>query len=151
LHIDIDGVDYWIWEALGEFIRPDILIIEYNSIFGIERSITVPYKEEFYRMKEHFSGLYAGASLKALVSLGKKLGYTFVGSNSAGNNAYFVSNEKHNIDIPSPSLEEGYVLSKFRESRNKEGKLTFVSGKDRLKLIKGLPVYNTETNSIEPL
>ena len=90
LHIDIDGMDYWIWEELSKTLLPDIVILEYNSVFGKERNITVPYSSEFERFKEHHSGLYAGASLGALVSLSEKRGYDFVGCNSAGNNAYFI-------------------------------------------------------------
>jgi hypothetical protein len=40
LHIDIDGNDYWIWKKLNT-VSPVLLILEYNSVFGIERSITV--------------------------------------------------------------------------------------------------------------
>jgi hypothetical protein len=42
LHIDLDGIDYWIWKEISA-INPALVILEYNSVFGIERSITVPY------------------------------------------------------------------------------------------------------------
>ena len=61
LHIDIDGNEYWIWKAIN-VIEPDIAIIEYNSVFGCERAITVPYDPFFNRTKKHYSNLYAGAS-----------------------------------------------------------------------------------------
>lgn len=147
LHIDIDGNDYWIWEAI-DCIKPDIVIVEYNSILGKERAITIPYDKEFVRSKAHYSNLYAGASLYALYQLGVQKGYSFVGCNSAGNNAYFVKNEKSN-NINVVSLDEGYVVSKFREARGEDGKLLYLTTKESLSLISGLPVYNVLTNQLE--
>src|SRR5262249_904452 len=88
LHIHIDGNDYWVWKAI-ESILPDIVVTEYNGVFGVDRAITIPYQADFLRSKAHFSHLYAGASLAAMVRLGEEKGYAFIGSNSAGNNAYF--------------------------------------------------------------
>jgi len=149
LHIDIDGNDYWIWEAL-DIVKPIVMIVEYNSVFGSDRSITVPYKADFSRTDAHFSNLYAGASIAALCDLAKEKGYAFIGSNSAGNNAYFVK-KNYLKDLKPLSAEDGYVESKFRESRNKEGKLTYLSGNERLDELKGLDVFNTRTNKIEKL
>ncbi|OGU33685.1 MAG: NADH dehydrogenase [Ignavibacteria bacterium GWB2_35_6b] len=151
LHIDIDGNDYWIWEEIDiSKLRPTIVILEYNSVFGIDKAITIPYKEDFYRTGAHYSNLYWGASLKALVNLSAKKGYSFVGCNSAGNNAYFVKNNRMK-NLQSLSAEDGYVESKFRESRNEEGQLTFLRKEERLNAIKGLDVLNIENNQIERL
>lgn len=92
LHIDIDGNDYWVWKAL-EVVVPKIMIVEYNSKFGCEKAITIPYKEDFVWTKAHYSNLYFGASILAFCDLADEKGYSFIGSNSAGNNAYFVKNE----------------------------------------------------------
>jgi hypothetical protein len=86
LHIDVDGNDYWLWECLN-VVNPEIVIMEYNSVFGNKAAISVPYKADFYVTNEHFSNLYFGASLKAMEHLAIKKGYTLVGSNSNGNNA----------------------------------------------------------------
>lgn len=149
LHIDIDGNDYWVWKALN-IVEPIIMIVEYNSVFGSDRPITVPYKADFIRTDAHYSNLYAGASIVALCDLAKEKGYAFIGSNSAGNNAYFVK-KSYLKDLKSLSAEDGYVESKFRESRNREGKLTFLRGKERLDILKGLEVFNTRTNKIEKI
>lgn len=77
LHIDVDGNDYWIWKAIN-VVRPAIVIIEYNSLFGSKRSITIPYEPHFIRHVKHHSGLYAGASLNALCYLAKEKGYKFI-------------------------------------------------------------------------
>lgn len=149
LHIDLDGNDYWIWKEIT-VIKPVIVIVEYNSVFGIKRPITIPYKEDFIRTRVHYSNLYWGASLLALCLLGKAKGYSFIGCNSAGNNAYFVRKDRLG-SLNSLKPEEGYVQSKYRESRDKEGNLTYLSGEKRVKAITGMPIYNVGTNKIEKL
>lgn len=150
LHIDIDGNDYWIWKEI-EVISPIVVILEYNSVFGIERAITVPYRADFDRTMAHHSNLYFGASLAALHQLSYEKGYSFIGCDSAGVNAYFIRKDRLNGKVREVSLEDGYVMSKFRESRNERGELTCVSGLDRIELIRGLPVYNVVTDAIEAL
>jgi hypothetical protein len=147
LHIDLDGNDYWIWEKLD--LKPVILILEYNSTFGSDRSITVPYDASFYRTDAHYSNLYWGSSLKSLHDLSITRGYTFIGCNSSGNNAYFILGDYMNSKLKSVSLSEGFVASKYRESRNEQGDLTYLGGLDRVKEIKGLTVFNTETMTEE--
>ena len=149
LHIDIDGNDYWIWKEIN-VVNPILVIVEYNSVFGAEKALTVPYDPVFTRSKAHYSDLYFGASLKALVQLGETKGYSFVGSNSNGNNAYFVRKDKMK-NLRALTTEEGYVESRFRESRNQERNLTYISGKDRLDIIKGLEVYNVELGKLEKI
>ncbi|WP_304062795.1 hypothetical protein [Pedobacter glucosidilyticus] len=148
-HIDIDGNDYWIWKAT-EVISPVIVIVEYQSLFGFERAITTPYRANFVRTKEHHSDLYYGASILALCDLAEDKGYHFIGCNSSGNNAYFVRKDKiGNLSVLSAS--EGYVNSKFKESKNPEGRLTYISGDSRLEVIKGMDVYNTRSQTIEKI
>jgi len=149
LHIDVDGNDYWIWKAI-EVADPVIAIIEYNSLFGNERAITVPYDPSFYRFNAHHSGIYAGASLAALCDLAEEKGYAFIGSNSAGNNAYFVR-KNHLGSLKSLSVEQGYVAAKFREHRDENGQLTFMAGQEAIKGIHGMPVFNTRTKKVEEL
>lgn len=146
LSIDIDGNDYWIWDCIT-VCDPIIVIVEYNSVFGNMHAITVPYNTQFDRTQAHFSNLYWGCSLKALIMLAEKKGYSFVGCNSNGNNAYFIRNDKLG-PLKVLSAEEGYVESRFRESRAADGSLTFISGEDRLKVIESMYVFNLANNSI---
>ena len=140
LSIDIDGNDYWIWESL-DTVKPVIVIVEYNSVFGDRHAITIPYDRNFNRTKAHHSNLYWGASPRALCILGETKGFAFVGSNSSGNNAYFVKKDKIGRIRPC-GIQDGYVKSRYRESRDAEGRLTFVAGEERLKLIEDMPVYD---------
>jgi hypothetical protein len=146
LSIDIDGNDYWVWEKI-DVVRPIIVIAEYNSVFGSRHAITVPYDKTFVRGRAHSSNLYWGASLKALVELGQRKGYAFVGSNSAGNNAFFVRRD-HLNGQREVTIDEGYVESQFRESRDATGNLTFLSGAARLQAIADLPVVDVERGVI---
>ena len=46
--IDIDGVDYWILNEIKPQIAK-IIILEYNSIFGLELEVTIPNINDFNR------------------------------------------------------------------------------------------------------
>jgi hypothetical protein len=150
LSIDIDGNDYHVLEAISTF-KPRILICEYNAVFGATRKITVPYDPAFNRTDKHFSNLYWGASLSAFTYLANKRGYSLVGTNSSGGNAFYVRNDLLNERIDVRTVEDVYFPSKIRESRDVQGNLTFLSGPDKLKLIQGLPVVNIETSTTEAL
>ena len=148
LSIDIDGNDYWVWKAI-DVVEPDIVVAEYNSLFGAERAITIPYQPDFVRSKAHYSYLYFGTSLAALCDLAIEKGYSFIGCNSTGVNAYFVKNSQLGSLKPLTAAE-GYVYSMFREARDPSGKLTYATGDDRIAVIRGLPVFNTRTQTVEP-
>ena len=146
LSIDVDGNDYWIWEKI-EVVNPVIVIIEYNSLFGGTRAVAVPYDPLFSCNKAHYSNLYWGSSLKALGQLAERKGYAFVGADSHGNNAYFVARNKLG-NLKQISVEDGYVCSKFRESRDETGRLTNVSGPRRLQLIEHMQVFDFEKGQL---
>ncbi len=143
LCIDIDGNDYWIWDAIT-VIQPRIVVCEYNSVFGKDFAITIPYDPNFNRTKAHYSNLYSGCSLKALCILAEKKGYKFVGSDSSGKNAFFVREDVAN-NVSSCKCEEGYIESVARESRDKKGRLSFISGSERLKYIANKKVIDIVT------
>jgi len=88
--LDLDGVDYWIWEALTA-ISPRLVILEYNSMFGPTRAVTVPYDAKFDRHRHHT--LYYGASLAAWTRLAERKGYRLVAVEPAGINAFFLRND----------------------------------------------------------
>jgi hypothetical protein len=145
LSIDVDGNDYWIWEAVTA--EPLAVIVEYNSVFGPERAVTIPYAAGFDRTRAHHSNLYFGASLAAFALLAERKGYRLVGSNSAGNNAYFVRAEVAG-ELPAPTAAEAYVESRYRESRDEAGNLTFLSGADRIRAIADLEVWDLEREEL---
>ena len=84
LSIDIDYNDYWVWKAITDY-SPRVVIIEYNSSVIPTESKVVPYDPEV-----KWDGTnYFGASLLALKNLGLTKGYTLVGCDNAGVNAFF--------------------------------------------------------------
>ncbi|MGD1108568.1 MAG: hypothetical protein ABR865_16125 [Terracidiphilus sp.] len=143
LSIDVDGNDYWVWESIDS-VSPAITIVEYNASFGSDRAVTIPYKADFFRTTAHSSNLYYGASLPALCFLGKRKGYAFVGCNSAGNNAFFIREDLRPRDLPELTAKEGFVRSKFRESRSADGTLAFLSKNEEAEILKQLPVVEVE-------
>lgn len=149
LSVDIDGNDYWVWDRI-DVVNPIIVVAEYNSVFGPDLAVTVPYDPNFVRGKAHHTNLYWGCSLRALKSLADKKGYALVGSNNAGNNAFFVRRDRL-YDLKELSVDSAYVESRFRESRDASGALTFLSGRARFDAISSLPVHDLENNVIVPL
>ena len=127
-------------------VNPMLVIIEYNSLFGDQHAITIPYDSKYIRTQAHYSNLYWGASLKALCLLAEKKGYGFVGSNSNGNNAYFARKDRI-ADLKTLTPQQGYVRSKYRESRDRERRLTYISGATRLKVIGDMHVYDVERDT----
>ena len=69
-----------------------------------------------------------------------------MGCNSNGNNAHFVRKDKVG-KIPVKRAEEGYVESRFRESRDAIGNFTYLRGKQRFEAIKELWVVNVESGT----
>lgn len=101
LSIDIDGNDYWVWRAI-EAVAPRVAVIEYNAVYGPERSLTVKYDPEFRRWAKHPSGLYFGASLTALAKLGREKGYRLVGCDREGVNAFFIRDDLDGLPEVAP-------------------------------------------------
>jgi len=145
LSLDIDGVDYWVLKKLSA-LDPSIIVCEYNSLFGQKKSVTVPYKSNFIRSKEHYSNLYYGASINAFIDLMKKKNYFLIGTNSAGNNAFFVKKNIWN-KVKKLIITKKVFVSKFRESRNIKGVLTFLEKKKSLELIKNKFMIDLKDNS----
>lgn len=84
LSIDIDYNDYWVWKAITDYV-PRVVVIEYNSSIPPTESKVVPYDPN-----ASWDGTnYFGASLLALRNLGLSKGYTLVGCESRGVNAFF--------------------------------------------------------------
>jgi hypothetical protein len=143
LSIDAGGMDYWIWKETN-VVDPDIVICEYNAVFGDLHAIVVPYQNNFESRKIHYSGLYWGASSKAFELLALEKGYVLLGSNIGGHNLFFLRKELY-------SLIDQYITDKrskpslYRDSRSPEGKLTYTGGLKRYEMIKHLSVYNIET------
>ena len=138
LSIDIDGNDYWIWKAINQ-VDPQIIVIEYNARFGKTNSVSIPYEEKFNRSNNKKSkNIIYGASLEALHKLGKSKGYSLIGTNLNGNNAYFIKNNllpKNNNIIKDCTAIECFKINSFKESFDEKGNIVDLSDHDIRKII----------------
>jgi hypothetical protein len=148
LSIDIDGNDYWVLDAI-DCVSPRILVAEYNSLFGPERAVTVPYDPRFVRGQKHYSNLYWGASLAAIAQVADTKRLALVGGNRAGNNAFFVRRDAlGHIAERSPS--DCWRPAQFRESRGPDGALTYLSDDQvKLRLLRDLPLADLDDGGAE--
>lgn len=108
LSIDIDSNDYWVWKAITGY-KPRVVIIEYNACFPPTESKTIFYDPNYrWDISDYF-----GATLSAMVKLGKEKGYTLVGCDSSGTNAFFVLNELAENNFNIRNFTELYFPPKF--------------------------------------
>ena len=116
LSIDIDGNDYWVWQAIREY-RPRVVVCEYNGAIAPSMSATQPYTPE-----SGWDGTeYFGASLKALDALGAHKGYTLVHTDLTGTNAFFVLDElagEFADCLPVPARRSVPGFTDFRHRRD---------------------------------
>lgn len=105
LSLDLDGVDYWIWNAIA-VIQPRVVVLEYNNLWKAEDAVTVPYRAEFAAEFGPDGPEYAGASLAAFQKLGLAKGYRLVGIDPSGVNAFFLRNSEGLQWFPEVSVSE---------------------------------------------
>lgn len=88
LSLDVDQNTYYVWQGLQGY-RPRVVVIEYNAALPPDVDWKVAYDpQRAWDGTQNF-----GASLKALERLGRELGYSLVGCDLAGINAFFVRDD----------------------------------------------------------
>ena len=127
--LDIDGNDYYIAQAIldGGF-RPKIFVVEYNSVFGQSRSVTVEYRDDFVFTSAHPTQLYYGVSIAGWRKFFDARGYRFVTVEQNGVNAFFVDPNYFDSAFlygvkPLDFAENRYQYKKFRKSSDEQFKL----------------------------
>lgn len=103
LSIDIDYNTYWVWKAIKGY-KARVVVIEYNASFPQTESKVVKYDPN----KMWDGTNYYGASLLALVKLGKLKGYTLVGCDKRGINAFFIRDDFVNDHFMIKDIKELY-------------------------------------------
>jgi hypothetical protein len=141
LSVDIDGVDYWVLEAIEA--RCDIIVVEYNDFFGAA-PVSVPYDPAFARLDQHWSGMYWGASLGAFRHLLEGRGYVFAGTNRAGTNAFFVDS-LHADKLADRLQQKVSWPCRMREVRRQDGGLALKTYAEAGQHIAHLPLVNVAT------
>jgi len=104
--LDIDGNDYWVWEAI-DAIRPKICCFETHDIIPGGRSITIPYDPDFncWSQPPQLQD-FRSVSLSAMVKLSRRKGYRLIGSHRHGFNVYFMRDDLGFNLFPEISVEE---------------------------------------------
>ena len=100
LSVDVDGNDYWIWEALTS-ARPAIVVIETHTEYRLH-DVLAPYRRPGAAAPD---GGPVGASPVAMTRLAERLGYRLVGGSRFGFNAFYVQSELAQA-VPTVGVEE---------------------------------------------
>jgi len=103
LSIDIDGNDYWVWQALTA-VRPRVVVIETHPELG-RRALVAPYAEEPSRVPGR-PAHFLGASPAGMTALAHRLGYRLVGANRFGFNLFYVREELARDRFPAVEVSE---------------------------------------------
>ena len=109
LSIDIDGNDYYVWEAIN-VVKPRVVVIEYNAKFPPN----CDWKQAYNKRHIWDGSDWQGTSLKAFELLGRRLGYQLVGTNLNGVNAFFVRKDlAKDLFIEPATAENLYNPAKY--------------------------------------
>jgi hypothetical protein len=106
LVVDVDSNDYYLWECILSEYLPRVVVIEYNGRFPPPAKWVMPYDTDYL----WDGSAYFGASLASLMQLGLHHGYTLVGCDSKGVNAFFVRDEDVGKQFPYSSLGLGHFV-----------------------------------------
>jgi hypothetical protein len=108
--LDIDGIDYFVMEAiLYNNFRPKIICVEYNSIYGPEKTITIRYKSNFDYANAHPTHFYYGVSINGWRKFFKKFNYDFITVDTNGVNAFFIDRGQFDESLPNNFKSVGFV------------------------------------------
>lgn len=113
LSLDMDGMDYWILEAIT--LRPRIVVLEYNNRVPADKSVTVPYSESFATDAWSGDGFF-GAGLAAFDRLLTARGYELLGANRHNTNAFYVRSDVA-PGVPRASVESCLTSRWARKQR----------------------------------
>ena len=129
LSLDIDGNDYYIAQSIFDSgLRPKIFVVEYNSVYGPDRSVTINYQADFEFTKAHPSHLYYGVSISGWRNFFDRYGYRFISVDRNGVNAFFVDpqffDESFLNGIKGTAFAENrYQYKKFRRLSEEQFKM----------------------------
>ena len=111
LSIDIDGNDYWIWNALQP--KPRVVVVEYNARFRPPTKWVMKYNPKH---QWNYSD-YHGASLESLSVLARQKGYWLFGCCLAGVNAFFVRDDLLKDQFEAPDAAALYNPPRYYMQR----------------------------------
>ena len=106
LSLDLDGNDYYIWEAI-EVLKPRLCVFETSNLIPGDLSLTIPYEATFNSQEKSLDRHdFRSVSLLAMKRLSEKKGYRLIGGHRHGFNVFFLRNDI-GIDLfPEVSIEQ---------------------------------------------
>jgi hypothetical protein len=105
--LDMDGNDYWIWNAV-EAINPRLLVLETHNGIPSDKNLTIEYKADFDSSWNKIGAEreYRGASLLAMQRLCKRRGYRMIGAHRHGCNVFFLREDEGVRFFPEVGIDE---------------------------------------------
>lgn len=101
LSVDIDGNDAHVIREI-KCVNPRVIVLEYNAKFGPSIDFCMKYEPNYaWKKSDNF-----GASLKHFENLMRNRGYSLVGCNLVGTNAFFVRNDLVGEHFAAPHTSE---------------------------------------------
>lgn len=116
LSLDVDGNDYWIWNAL-DVIKPRLCVFETHCMIPSDLSLTIPYDPHF---QANVESRFYGTSLAAMVKLGRKKGYRLIGAHRYGFNVFFLRNDVAPELFPEVTMESVHACSVAANAQQQE-------------------------------
>lgn len=112
LSIDIDSTDYWVRKAINNY-KPRVLIMEYNAAY-FPPIVWIKKKDE--PIWNH--DINMGASLQALHDLNKLKGYSLVGCDFNGVNAFFVRDDCYSEELFESDTSAEFHYETFKDLKS---------------------------------
>jgi hypothetical protein len=104
--LDIDGNDYWVWDAI-HVINPRLFVVETHNVIPSDKSLTIEYQPHFnYLDQVGAAQMHRSASLLAMVKLCKKRGYRMIGAHRHGFNVFFLRDDEGQKFFPEVSIQQ---------------------------------------------
>ncbi len=105
LSIDVDYNTYWLWKALT-VIKPRVVIIEYNALWPPPISLVVPYNPKaVWDVSNYYS-----ASIEAMTQMATSKGYSLIGCDLTGTNAFYVRDDLVGDKFLQPYTSEKHYM-----------------------------------------
>ena len=112
LSIDIDSTDYWVRKAITNY-KPRVLIMEYNAAY-FPPIVWIKKKNEPIWNQD----INMGASLQALHDLNKLKGYSLVGCDFNGVNAFFVRDDCYDEELFESDTSAEHHYETFKDLKS---------------------------------
>lgn len=132
LSVDVDGMDWYIWDSLAGY-RPSVVVIEFNP--------TIP--NDIYFVQDRDMSVNHGSSLLAMIDLAKRKGYELVATTEW--NAFFVREDLFPLfGIQDNDIDAMHSAGRFESRLFQLYDGTLVLGGCTHLVWKGIPIHQND-------